>query len=62
MNAKEAARRQKLIASTLEGMNELLTTNLHQEMDPEQEKELYRLAGYVSAWVLSCMKPEAKQP
>lgn len=39
MNAKEAARRQKVIQSTLDGLTEILKTNssLQKEMDPEQE-------------------------
>lgn len=44
MNAKEAARRQKLIQSTLGGLEEILTTNLQQDRDQEQLlKELLTL-------------------
>ena len=37
MNAKEAARRSRVIEMTLAGMLEIFTTNLEQEMDPGQE-------------------------
>lgn len=58
MNAREARRRQLLIEITLVGMSELFTTNLWQEMDPEQEQEAHRLMGHMSVWMLSCMNKE----
>lgn len=43
MNIREAVRRQKLIVNTLAGLREILTTNLHQQMDPLEEEELTEL-------------------
>lgn len=43
MNAKEAARRQKVIKDTLEGLTEILQSGLLQELDPEQEDLLKTL-------------------
>ena len=53
MNQREADRRQKVIATTLAGMLELFTTNLHQEMDPEQEAETIRLLHLAEKWTRS---------
>lgn len=38
MNAREAKRRQQVITDTLFGLKQILTTNLLQELDPEQEQ------------------------
>ena len=43
MNIREAVRRQKVIVNTLAGLREILTTNLHQQMDPLEEEELTEL-------------------
>jgi hypothetical protein len=51
VNQKEAARRQKVIATTLQGLREILTTNLHQEMDPSQEAELFELIYLGQGWI-----------
>jgi hypothetical protein len=40
MDAREAARRRKVIVSTLVGLKEVLTTNLWQELDPDEERLL----------------------
>lgn len=40
MNQKEAARRQKVIATTIVGLHEILTTSLRQELDPDEEQLL----------------------
>ncbi len=40
LNAREAARRSRVIEFTLAGMLEIFTTNLEQEMDPGQEKAM----------------------
>lgn len=53
MNAREANKRRKLVEDTLWGMNQLFTTNLHQELDPEQEMELVRLLSHAQAWMES---------
>lgn len=45
MNQREAARRQKIIHDTLTGLGEILTTNLLQELNPEQEEVLKKLLG-----------------
>lgn len=59
MNAKEAARRQGRIRDarrqgrirdTLAGLLEIFETNLHQEMDPEQEAELIKLLALGEKW------------
>lgn len=41
MDAREARRRQQTITDTLHGLRLILTTNLIQELDPEQE-ELFK--------------------
>lgn len=43
MNQREAARRQKVIRQTLLGLEEILTTNLLQELAPEEEIRLQDL-------------------
>lgn len=43
MNAKEAARRQKVIKDTPMGLTEILQSGLLQELDPEQEDLLKTL-------------------
>ena len=43
MNAREATRRQKVITAALTGLREVLSTNLLQELDPDQEKLLKQL-------------------
>lgn len=43
MNAREAKRRQQMITDTLFGLKQILTTNLLQELDPEQEDLLKNL-------------------
>lgn len=43
MDAKEAARRQKVIKDTLQGLTEILQSGLLQELDPEQEDLLKTL-------------------
>lgn len=43
MNAKEAARRQKVIKDTLEGLTEILQSGLLQELDPDEEELLRKL-------------------
>ena len=45
MNQREAKRRQQLITDTLHGLKLILTTNLHQELDPGQEETLKLLLG-----------------
>lgn len=45
MNAREAKRRQQLIVDTLYGLKQILTTNLIQELDPEQEDSFKDLVG-----------------
>ena len=50
MNAREAARRQGKIRDTLAGLLEIFTTNLHQEMDPEQEAEMIKLLALGEKW------------
>jgi hypothetical protein len=50
VNAREAARRQGKIRDTLAGMLEIFTTNLHQEMNPEQEVEMIKLLALGEKW------------
>lgn len=50
MNAKEAARRQGRIRDALAGLLEIFETNLHQEMDPQQEAELIKLLALGEKW------------
>ena len=45
VNQREAKRRQQLITDTLHGLKLILTTNLHQELDPGQEETLKLLLG-----------------
>ncbi len=40
MNAREARRRQQMITDTLYGLKQILTTNLIQELDPDEERLL----------------------
>jgi len=51
VNQREANKRRKLIEDTLWGMNQLFTTKLHQELDPEQEMELVRLMSHAQVWM-----------
>jgi hypothetical protein len=50
VNAREAHRRQQVIANTLAGMSEILEQYLHQELDPVQEVELARLITLGTKW------------
>ena len=43
MDAREAARRQKVIKDTLMGLTEILQSGLLQELDPEEEELLKTL-------------------
>lgn len=43
MDAKEAARRQKVIKQTLAGLTEILESGLLQELDPDEEDLLKTL-------------------
>jgi hypothetical protein len=56
VNAKEAARRQKVIQSTLDGLKEILETGLKQELDPQQELELMRLINLGGDWMFSSVR------
>lgn len=50
VNQREARKRQQLIENTLAGLEEILGTNLHQEMDPEQEVWLIKLLALGEKW------------
>jgi hypothetical protein len=50
MNQREAQRRQKVIKEAIAGLREILTTNLRQELDPHQERQLAELMNMKFDW------------